>query len=98
MSDNEFLISICFINRGEHIEREGGAYTSADFGGVVPLVGDRILNPGVALRNRGEKPDFSDPDRREFWLVKERIFNPEHPSCALVCETEKATMRHANLL
>jgi hypothetical protein len=25
------MISICFINRGEHIEREGDVYSPADF-------------------------------------------------------------------
>jgi hypothetical protein len=94
----EFMISICFLNRGEHIEREGEVYSPADFGGAVPSIGDRILNPGSPVLVRDEKIDFSDPDRREFWIVKERIFNPEHPSCALLCESVKATMREVNLL
>lgn len=98
MSEKELLISICFINRSGQIEREGETYTPADFGGSVPMVGDRILDPGIALLHRDEKPDFSDPERREFWLVKERIFNPEHPSCALVCESEKTGERYVNLL
>lgn len=95
---SEFLISIGFINSGGQIERDVEHYGTADFGGIVPLVGDRILNPGVALAHQGEKPDFSDPVRRTFWLVEERIFRPDLPGCFLICRGVNATDRDANLL
>jgi hypothetical protein len=95
---SDFLISIGFINKGGHIEREGESYSPAEFGGIVPSVGDRILDPGVAMLHRGEKPNFDDPARRTFWLVEERIFRPDMPGCILVCRDDQATDRHVNIL
>jgi hypothetical protein len=99
MIDN-FLISIAYLNKSGHIEREGESYPITEFGGTVPQVGDRILNPGATMRTRDEKINFSDPDRREFWLVKERIFitSDTHPNCILLCESLPATMRESNIL
>ena len=95
---SEFLISIGFINEGGNIEREGKSYASAHFGGIIPSVGDRILDPGVALEYGGVKPDFDDPKRRNFWLVEERIFRPDMPGCILVCRDVPATDRDVRAL
>lgn len=95
---SEFLISIGFINKGSHIDRESESYSTTHFGGIVPSVGDRILDPGVGLASRGEKSDFDDPKRRNFWLVEERIFRPDMPGCILVCRDAPATDREINLL
>lgn len=42
-----------------------------DFAGQIPMIGDTILDPGVAV---GKKRD--DPRNREIWTVVGRVFNP----------------------
>lgn len=42
-----------------------------DFGGVLPSVGDTILDPGVV-----QGRDRRDPFNRGIWTVVDRMFNP----------------------
>ena len=42
----------------------------AFFGGVVPVPGDLILDPGAT-----QGADRSQPENRTLWIVRERIFN-----------------------
>lgn len=42
-----------------------------DLGGILPSVGDCILNPGVR-----QGLNRNDPANREMWEVRKRVFNP----------------------
>ncbi len=96
---DDFHISIGLIDKASGvIERGTENFESRAFGGVVPSIGDRILDPGIAVKPGESRPNFSDPERHIFWVVEERIFRPEVPGCILVCRTEKATKREINLL
>lgn len=95
---SDYLIAIGFVGRSGHIERDAETFSPADFGGAVPVVGDRILKVGATPQYRGEKIDFSDPRRRTFWVVKERIFRTDMPACLLVCDEQQATDREVNLI
>lgn len=48
-----------------------GDYDLDDFGGVLPAVGDRIVEPGVA---GGRDP--REPENRTVYTVEERYFQP----------------------
>jgi hypothetical protein len=59
-----------------HFSRESGEVEDAehdcdlsDFGGFLPSIGDRILDPGAS-------GDRRDPANRRMWTVVGRIFNP----------------------
>ena len=59
-------------------------YEPIDFAGVVPSIGDTVLDPGVAAGlERGE------PQNRQVWTVVGRVFNPKDRSdcVALIVET-----------
>lgn len=64
-------IRIHFRSADETIEDGLLDFGLSDFGGILPAVGDRILNPGV-LQGR----DRYDPLNREIWTVIGRVFNP----------------------
>lgn len=58
----------------EHLEgtlSDAGDYGPEHFGGIVPGVGDEILDAFAA-------PDAvrTDPSHRAIWKVKRRVFNP----------------------
>jgi hypothetical protein len=91
---SEYVISIGFINKTGHIERESESYSPSEFGGFVPSVGERIFDP-YTVRHKGEKPIDA---RRTFWIVEERIFLPYIPACILVCRDDPATDRYNNIL
>ena len=67
----------------------------SNFGGVLPAVGDRILNPGV-LQGR----DRYDPGNREIWTVVGRMFNPRDNEdyIALIVEERAPTPDEYSLL
>jgi hypothetical protein len=59
------------------------------FGGLVPTIGDTILNPGVL---QGE--DRRLPQNREVWTVVGRVFNPRDNEdyVALIVESRDGTI------
>lgn len=64
-------IRINYRNPDGKIEDGQQDFGLEDFGGVLPAVGDLILNPGV-LQGLNRR----DPANREIWTVVGRIFNP----------------------
>lgn len=65
------MISIFHENGGE-FERNGPNYSLADFGGIVPAVGDVIVDPGVA---HGENRLL--PENRNLLMVTARYILPD---------------------
>ncbi len=67
----------------------------ASFGGVLPAVGDMILDPGV-IQGR----DRRDPANREMWTVVGRLFNPRDNAdyIALIVETRPPRPEERELL
>lgn len=49
-------------------------YSPADFGGIIPAIGDQILSPW--FKRKGEA---HDPSNREVLKVVDRIFKPGAP-------------------
>ncbi len=83
------------ITIGLHIRYEDGtigdaehAYSLADFAGVLPMIGDEILDPGVAAGQ-----DRSLPENREFLTIVGRVFNAldRRNYVALICEGRVGT-------
>lgn len=93
-------IMLVYEGRSGSLEHNGDSYPIAAFGGACPDVGDRILDPGATPRDHKEKIDFDDPQRRNFWIVKERIFVPDAtpPRCFVVVQSTQATEREAMVL
>ena len=61
---------LCRDKRG-NIDDMKDDYNLEDFGGVLPAVGDRIVEPGVT---RGL--DRREPENRTVYTVEERYFQP----------------------
>jgi hypothetical protein len=59
-------------------------YELSDFAGVLPSVGDQMLDPGV----RAAK-DRARPKNRELLTIVSRVFNPRDNKnyVALICES-----------
>jgi hypothetical protein len=68
---SETTIRIYFRDAAGHTEDGKLDMSLKDFGGVVPSLGDTILNPGVPT-----SLDRQDPTSRDVWTVVERVFNP----------------------
>jgi hypothetical protein len=67
---SETTIRILQRDKGGYIEDLVEDFSTYDFAGIIPSVGDRILNPGVA---GGLERD--NPKNRTLWIVVERFFN-----------------------
>lgn len=68
---NEITIRLLFHRADGTIEDAQQDYSLADFAGVLPTIGDQILDPGVVS---GRKRD--DLINRRVWTVVGRVFNP----------------------
>jgi len=64
-------IRIYHLNADGTTEDAGIDYTLAELGGMVPSVGDVILDPGVP-----QGLDRYKPENREIMVVRKRVFNP----------------------
>ena len=68
---SDLTIRICFRRKMGEIEDGQEDFGLSTFGGVLPSIGDTILDPGVA-----QGLDRQDPANRRMWTVLGRIFNP----------------------
>jgi hypothetical protein len=73
----------------------GHDMTLSDFAGVLPSIGDWILQPGVR-----QGLDQLDPKSRNIWVVVHRMFNPRdmENGIALIVENRKPTPNELDLL
>ena len=67
----EIAIRILYRNQDGNIDDMKEEYDLADFGGIFPAVGDRIVDPGVV-----QGRDRREPENRTIWTVEERYFQP----------------------
>lgn len=97
MADAEFKPSIRIYRTWEdgRIEDARQDFALEHLGGVVPTVGDYILNPAI-------RPQFpeGDPRRRTFWKVTARYLRPRDLDdyVAIVVEDVEAGEKEADLL
>ncbi|GAA2821629.1 hypothetical protein EDC40_10345 [Aminobacter aminovorans] len=91
----DVTVRICFRNKDGLIEDGAEDFDLSTFGGFLPSIGDKIVDPGVLSgMNR------SDPSNREIWTVVERVFNPKDNSeyVALVVEARVPNAKERALL
>ena len=79
---------------GEYVDRRD-EYGLEAFGGILPSIGDTILDPGVQVGL-----DRSTPRNRHIWTVVGRVFMPRdnHNYVALVIDERLATDRDLELI
>lgn len=81
---SDLVVRLHYRTPDGRIEDAKADYELTLFAGVLPNIGDQILDPGVpAGQNR------HDPKNRELLTVVGRVFNPrDHESyVALICES-----------
>jgi hypothetical protein len=83
---SELVIRIYYQSSRGSIEDSETDFGLEDFGGLLPAVGDRILDPSTESER-----ERSDPSARTMWVVIGRVFNPRDlpGSVALVVETRR---------
>lgn len=96
--DPEETIIALFYERNGVLETTGDNYSLADFGGVVPVVGDLLPMEGVAVGK-----DRSDPDNRTVYEVVSRYFFPRYreqdaPQIGFEVRARAGTRREINIL
>lgn len=69
---DEITIRILQRDKTGYIEDMTEDFSTYDFAGIIPSVGDRILNPGVTGSLKRD-----NPKNRTIWTVAERYFNPK---------------------
>lgn len=79
---SEIVIRILQRDANGNIEDAGQDFSPSDFAGMVPSIGDHILNPGVSGGQRRDDgalifPRGDVPTNRALWLVVDRFFNPK---------------------
>jgi hypothetical protein len=92
---NEVTIHLyCRLTSGK-IEDAQHTFDLSDFGGFLPAVGDKILDPGVPA-----SLERNVPENRRLWTVVDRVFNPRDTkdSVALVIESCPVSDHEAVLL
>src|SRR5215203_4726378 len=77
------------------IEDAQHTFDLSDFGGFLPSVGDKILDPGVPA-----SLERHVPENRRLWTVVDRVFNPRDTKdfVALVIESCPVSDHEAVLL
>lgn len=65
------LVRIYIRKADGKLEDTSEAYEVSNFGGIIPTVGDKFLNPWTS-----EQTTRNDPGNREIYTVLERVFNP----------------------
>ena len=95
MTDNDITIRILHRLPDGILEDGGGDFDLASFAGVVPMIGDQILDPGV-IQGR----DRRDPMNREMWTVVGRVFNSKDNAAfvALIVEARPPRPEERGLL
>ena len=68
---NEVTIHLYCRSADGKIEDAQHTFDLSDFGGFLPSVGDRILDPGVPA-----SLERHVPENRRLWTVVDRVFNP----------------------
>src|SRR3954467_3155501 len=92
---NEVTIHLyCRLANGK-IEDAQHTFDLSDFGGFLPAVGDKILDPGVPA-----SLERHVPENRRLWTVVDRVFNPRDTKdfVALVIESCPVSDNEAALL
>jgi hypothetical protein len=81
-------IRIYFRHSDGRVEDGSQDFGLRDFAGVLPAIGDTILNPGVL-----QGLDRNQPANREVWKVVDRVFNPRDLAnyVVLVVEERRGT-------
>jgi hypothetical protein len=84
-------VRIYYRQNGTDVDGEA-TYDLSSFAGVLPAVGDTIVDPGV-IGGR----DRSEPANRVIWKVVERVFGPRdlEDYVVLVVEERRGTSRDA---
>src|SRR4051794_24562788 len=84
----------CRLANGK-IEDAQHTFDLSDFGGFLPAVGDKILDPGVPA-----SLERHVPENRRLWTVVDRVFNPRDTKdfVALVIESCPVSDHEAVLL
>ena len=77
---SEIGIRILQRDASGNIEDTGEDFSPSDFAGMVPSIGDQILNPGIIGGRRRDDgpliiPRRDVPTNRTLWLVVDRFFN-----------------------
>ncbi|MEP9372564.1 hypothetical protein [Mesorhizobium sp. KR1-2] len=92
---NDVTIRIYFRSPDGAVEDGQHDFDFSSFGGVLPSIGDCILNPGV-IHGR----DRREPANREIWTVVGRVFNPKDNEdyIALIVEERAPTSQEYSLL
>lgn len=77
---NDIVIRILQRGANGNIEDKGQDFSPSDFAGMVPSIGDHIINPWIPGGQRREDgalifPSRGVPTNRTLWLVVERFFN-----------------------
>lgn len=85
-----------YQRRNGTLEDLSEEYDLEDFGGVVPSIGDHIVDPGANRATISRE----DPSNRTILKVVDRFFWPRDNKgyVALVIEQAPATDEHVNLL
>jgi hypothetical protein len=85
----DVTIRIYFRKPDGRIEDGSQDFALEDFAGVLPAIGDTILDPGVV-----QGLDRHQPENRDVWKVVDRVFNPRGLSkyVALVVEERRGTV------
>lgn len=88
-------IRILFRSFEGSIEDGQLEFDTGAFAGMVPAIGDTILDPGVP-----SGMDRNTPRNREVWAVVGRVFNPKdfENSVALIVERRSGTDRDSAFL
>lgn len=66
---SQSAVIICFRNSDGKIVPDDGSYELSEFAGIVPSIGDRILEPGI--RNGLDRHQLVN---RRIWTVVDRYF------------------------
>lgn len=92
---DELTIRLHYVESDGTIRDAQMDYGIESFAGVLPSIGDEILDPGVL-----QGKDRRDPENRTIWKVVRRIFNPRDLDSyvALVVEERVPTHKETDLV
>ena len=92
---NQVRIHLYCRSANGKIEDAQHTFDLSDFGGFLPAVGDKILDPGVPA-----SLERHVPENRRLWPVVDRVFNPRDTKdfVALVIESCPVSDHEAVLL
>lgn len=70
-SDDDVTIRIYYRQPGGEVEDAQEDFGLETFAGILPTIGDTIVNPGASAGI-----DRGDPLNRQVWTVVQRVFHP----------------------